>query len=1321
MTAVTTKYDGPLPEPKSADKALMVQATHYGRTSGELLFLDGGACAHVAQDENQLINIREKGDGFTTLQGAFGGEPVVITKMGDLPVVLQNTLGDPVRLLIKGVAVAPTMTSGPLIISYNKLVLDGTLRMTNSGQLFVSKPGPEEVAYAPLMVVLGPPGTCLVRHDDIYAVEEPLQTNAIRDKNTHQRITRSLAHRRFGHVGDSTLDKVGDNTEGVDLVSVKGMSGGLAYHLDASKECGACKLGKMQRSRRHAASETVPVFGHLVGMDPAGKNNTSGMNGERYFSVINDVHTGYTYVHLHKTKAEGPQALQYFYNNVVPFKHLRCDNETKSIVESSGLHNTLNFGIQPSAPYEQWQNGSCERRVGIVKDMARTMIIAGEAPDTLWTYAVKAAAHILNRMPSARLGNKTPIEAATSKPPNISHLRTLFCRMWKRNNQSTGSVLSPKGIEGIFAGYAQDDAATSSGHAWLFYEPKSHRVTTTTNATFDENIMPFAIMHKSTPFMNRRVRVPLSHNSEVIRDGVIVSYIDHQFKVAYSDGDREDLNITEVQKFLVDRSDVGEDRGESQTQLPTGLQAQSQQLAQTNAQALARLDLDHPQYDSHEHARGSTQPYKVGDTISFPNGYFNTRGVPDVGCTGTVVRARYKPKGGEKPLHYDVRFKTDNAAGYEIWNLEAISIEKRTKIKINTISKELPSASEPNTNTPTGNQPQKALENKMLRDSLKAEALTQYVMPTSEAGELEYIAFIKSLPKEDQEDIEKLATSPDPQSYQEAMRSENKQDWMAACEKELNAMSEFKTFTDVDTGEVKPGDKVIGSKFVWKTKHNSDGTIDKFKCRLVVLGYRQIAGTHYNTDEVFSPTANASTVMMLIAYAATHALPISHIDFSSAFLQGDELDETIFMRLPKMGFEEQRIVRLLRPLYGLVQAGRKWHNSIATYLIERLGFVRCCRDSCLFIWKSTRGFILCAMHVDDFIVVGSAAALKDDLVESLKSAYKCTDLGALKWFLGMEVNQDPEGSITLNQTQYISKILERFGMSDCNAAKTPLCPSSLLMPKETLDELETEPTGEKCTWSFRAVVGALLYATKTRPDITAAVGMLAQYSHNPHPLHFTYLKRVLRYLRGTLNKGIRCNKTGHFIIEMYCDSNHADHTTGDGKSRSCIMAMVNGMPIVCSSKKQKRVAKSSTEAEFICLSSGVVEALYLRQVAAAIGAPQTEPTVIHEDNRACEIIAHHQFCQNRSKYFEIEPALTSGEMQDIDKLTGANLVVKARKAVRVDVSLVKDEVQVQKSVAIKSVPTQDNIADIGTKVLGAQRLQYLMSLCMSEVKSSYTR
>ena len=214
---------------------------------------------------------------------------------------------------------------------------------------------------------------------------------------------------------------------------------------------------------------------------------------------------------------------------------------------------------------------------------------------------------------------------------------------------------------------------------------------------------------------------------------------------------------------------------------------------------------------------------------------------------------------------------------------------------------------------------------------------------------------------------------------------------------------------------------------------------------------------------------------------------------------------------------------------------------------------------------------------------------------------------------------------------------------------------------------------------------------------------------------------MLRYLRGTLNKGIRCNKTGHFVIEMYCDSNHADQTTGDGKSRSCIVAMVNGMPIVCSSKKQKRVAKSSTEAEFICLSSGVVEALYLRQVAAAIGAPQTEPTVIHEDNRACEIIAHHPFCQNRSKYFEIEPALSSSEMQDIDKLTGANLVVKARKAVRVDVSLVKDEVQVQKSVAIKSVPTQENIADIGTKVLGAQRLQYLMSLCMSEVKSSYTR
>jgi len=130
----------------------------------------------------------------------------------------------------------------------------------------------------------------------------------------------------------------------------------------------------------------------------------------------------------------------------------------------------------------------------------------------------------------------------------------------------------------------------------------------------------------------------------------------------------------------------------------------------------------------------------------------------------------------------------------------------------------------------------------------------EYVVPTSQAGELESIAFIKSLPEEDREDIEKLATSPESQSYQEAMR----------------------------------------------------------------------------------------------------------------------------------------------PLYGLAQAGRKWHNSIATYLmIEKLGFVRCCRDSCLFIWKSPKGFILCAMHVDDFVVVGSAAALKDKLVDSMKTTYKCTDLGAL--------------------------------------------------------------------------------------------------------------------------------------------------------------------------------------------------------------------------------------------------------------------------------------------------------------------------------------
>jgi len=249
-------------------------------------------------------------------------------------------------------------------------------------------------------------------------------------------------------------------------------------------------------------------------------------------------------------------------------------------------------------------------------------------------------------------------------------------------------------------------------------------------------------------------------------------------------------------------------------------------------------------------------------------------------------------------------------------------------------------------------------------------------------------------------------------------------------------------------------------------------------------------------------------------------------------------------------------------------------------------------------------------------------------------------------------------------------------------------------------------------------VGSLLYAIRTRPDIMGSLNILSQYSHNPHPLHVTYLKRIMRYVKGTLNRGIHFEKTGKFAIEVYCDSNFAGTDGGDSKSRSCVIAMINGGPISALSKKQGRVASASAEAEYICLAKGVLEAKYLRQVAEEMGAPQDKPTPLFEDNRACRIIADNPFCENRSKYYDIEPVLSTEELKIIEQHSGAKLQLDAKKAMRVNINLVKDEVQNQKSVIIKDISTTENIADIGTKALGAQRLQYLSDKIMVDVKPS---
>ncbi|WJZ99221.1 hypothetical protein VitviT2T_017686 [Vitis vinifera] len=259
----------------------------------------------------------------------------------------------------------------------------------------------------------------------------------------------------------------------------------------------------------------------------------------------------------------------------------------------------------------------------------------------------------------------------------------------------------------------------------------------------------------------------------------------------------------------------------------------------------------------------------------------------------------------------------------------------------------------------------------------------------------------------------------DPTTFEEAVQSSK---WRAAMDLEIEAIERNGTWELTDLPE---GVKKIGVKWVFKTKLNENGKVDKCKARLVAKGYAQQHGIDYT--EVFAPVARWDTIRMVIALAARNGWSVYQLDVKSAFLHG-ELNEAVFIEQPQ-GYEkkgeEHKVYKLKKALYGLKQAPRAWYSRIEAYFIKE-GFERCSCDHTLFIKTGDGGKILIvSLYVDDLIFTGNDESMFVKFKNSMKLEFDMTDLGKMKYFLGVEVLQNSEG-IYISQRKYAKKVLERF-------------------------------------------------------------------------------------------------------------------------------------------------------------------------------------------------------------------------------------------------------------------------------------------------------
>ncbi|KAH9778852.1 hypothetical protein KPL71_007491 [Citrus sinensis] len=287
--------------------------------------------------------------------------------------------------------------------------------------------------------------------------------------------------------------------------------------------------------------------------------------------------------------------------------------------------------------------------------------------------------------------------------------------------------------------------------------------------------------------------------------------------------------------------------------------------------------------------------------------------------------------------------------------------------------------------------------------------------------------------------------------------------------------------------KIQEGTKVIGNKWVYKVKHNPDGTVARHKARLVAKSYNQIVGVDYT--ETFSPVAKSSTIKVLLSLAINYGWDIKQVDVNNAFLNG-ELNETVFMEQPegfKVKGKENYVCRLKKALYGLKQAPRAWYEKLKAALLS-WGYKNSVSDTSLFHWRDNKEVIYVLVYVDDILITGSSQDLVNDLIKKLNESFALKELGSLSYFLGIKTEEEEGGQLFEDKTLY------------------------------------------------RSFIGALQYATITRPDIAYSVNKLSQFMQEPKVIHWQGCKRILRYLQGTLNYGMYFTPGNKMEISAFTDA-----------------------------------------------------------------------------------------------------------------------------------------------------------------------------------------
>jgi hypothetical protein len=514
-----------------------------------------------------------------------------------------------------------------------------------------------------------------------------------------------------------------------------------------------------------------------------------------------------------------------------------------------------------------------------------------------------------------------------------------------------------------------------------------------------------------------------------------------------------------------------------------------------------------------------------------------------------------------------------------------------------------------------------------------------------------------------------------PRSVLEASRDQlHGSQWMEAMKQEVQSLFSQQTFDFI--GFIPPRHQTIPSMFVFEIRYNPDGTIKKFKCRLVARGDRQHVSTFTNT---FADTVSSRSINLILSLAAIFNLELESIDVKTAFLYS-KINEDIYIQRPP-GVNDDMLppyMKLNKCLYGLKQAAHEWKANI-TNTINKMGFIKCRTDECVFIRRTSEyDFIILAIHVDDILVASSSDELRLWFNQELQGYYELSINYPLDSYLGMVISRDREAkTVSISQQGYIDRMLTSYQFGG-EMDPDPIIPMGVEHEFDYPINLNSRILNNIEQADFMSKVGAVQYlAVKSRPDLSYAIGRCSMKMQQASEIDLKLINRILRYIKHTKNLVLTFGGSEDSKLKSFADASYGSHQ--DRKSHYGVsLHLGSGGSVQTISKRTKLVALSSTEAEYIGLCEAAKVIAWARQFLEELGFRQDEPTVIYEDNQSAIAMVNNGNDHGRTKHIDIRYHYIR--------------------------DLVKDG-----QISVKYLPTDDMVADTLTKALEKKQFKKFRS------------